>query len=768
MQELKRVYKNPFWYITFTILIVINIVLYLIVQKENMYCSFGEYVNIDSYWQQKTENVTVDESISLLEEERSMLINLSRILLYINAEDYEAVDAFIEENPELAGYVSDMKQGKNLLLGARIQYIDDYIADLKHIKTYPDYLIGIDKQAELMKKMLSEENSSSFELRNIDKTVHDFSVLKGYTYTPGNNKLLVSVVNNDVSAVFMVLMMLVTVLSFFDERRINLNMLVVSSPVGRSKLFFKRAGLIVLSSVMITSVFYISLFISSFAIYGHSIDLSRVVQSIPLFMYFPVPVSAGTFLILFGLYRVLALILSGMLFWAILMWIRHRSLSFIVLSFVYLIEYILYISLNKNYALGWLSSINFFTMTSARPVFSRYINLDIFGNLVIEWKAVLFAMLFLILLLSALCLLGHIQLKYVPRSSEIPILSKMRMKLIGLRHVELKKVFIYCGGVLIVAALVFTVWKYIKIPHMSNTITEEFIEIYSTRYSGPVSKNTLESLEEDIRKAEEDYALLKERATYDKTAVYELEYSYARVKALETVIERAEKIYETGNDNIYLMGTNVYENVFGETAKTWRLEVMALAVFFLVLLASHEISYEKKSDMHTYLKTLPGGKRIITIKIWLGILMAILIWFTVTAREIYLVYERWNGFQGLLSSGSSLAFWEEGMKDIPVIIYISVLYLTRLISFISVAMIVLYISSVCDSYITSISASLGVLLLPALIESLPDMGFIGYVSYTTQIANTGILPDIVKIIVFAATGISAAIGTKRQWGRYKA
>ena len=148
--------------------------------------------------------------------------------------------------------------------------------------------------------------------------------------------------------------------------------------------------------------------------------------------------------------------------------------------------------------------------------------------------------------------------------------------------------------------------------------------------------------------------------------------------------------------------------------------------------------------------------------------MAILIWFTVTAREIYLVYERWNGFQGLLSSGSSLAFWEEGMKDIPVIIYISVLYLTRLISFISAAMIVLYISSVCDSYITSISASLGVLLLPALIESLPDMGFIGYVSYTTQIANTGILPDIVKIIVFAAIGILAAIGTKRQWGRYKA
>ena len=202
MQEFKRVYKNPFWYITFTILIVINIVLYLIVQKENMYCSFGEYVNIDSYWQQKTENVTVDESISLLEEERSMLINLSRILFYINAEDYEAVDAFIEENPELAGYVSDMKQGKNLLLGARIQYIDDYIADLKHIKTYPDYLIGIDKQAELMKKMLSEENSSSFELRNIDKTVHDFSVLKGYTYTPGNNKLLVSVINNVVSCLY--------------------------------------------------------------------------------------------------------------------------------------------------------------------------------------------------------------------------------------------------------------------------------------------------------------------------------------------------------------------------------------------------------------------------------------------------------------------------------------------------------------------------------------------------------------------------------------
>ena len=76
---------------------------------------------------------------------------------------------------------------------------------------------------------------------------------------------------------------------------------------------------------------------------------------------------------------------------------------------------------------------------------------------------------------------------------------------------------------------------------------------------------------------------------------------------MEIVIERAEKIYETGNDNIYLMGTNAYENVFGETAKTWRLEVMALAVFFLVLLTSHEISYEKKSDMHTYLKTLPSG-----------------------------------------------------------------------------------------------------------------------------------------------------------------
>jgi|GEM_PF-5156198 len=768
MQELKRVYRNPFWYIAFVVLAVINIVLYLIVQKDNIFCSFNEYSSIDTSWQDKISDRNTDEAISLLEDEKSMLMSLSRVLVQIEADDLEAVDAYVLENPELAGYISDLRQGKDLLLEARVHYIDDYIANLKHIETYPGYLSGIKIQAELMKKMLSEENSSSFELKNIDKTVLDFANMEGYSYKSGNNNLISSVVNNDVSAVFMVLMMLVTVLLFFDERRMNLNMLVVSTPAGRSKLFFRRAGIIVFSAILITSVFYISLILSSFSIYGYSADLSRLVQSIPQFMYFPMPISLGKFLLLFGIYRALGLVLSGMLFWVVFTWIRNRSLSYVLLSFVFLTEYILFITLNKNYASGWLSSINIFTMISAKPVFSRYVNLSIFGNLVIEWKAVLYAMVFLILLLSALCLIGHVKLKYVPRSSEIPILSKMRVRFIGLKHVELKKMFIYCGGIIIVAVLFFTAWKYIKLPQISNTVVEEFVEVYSTKYSGPVSQDTLDLLKNDQKSAAEKYEVNRELALYDKTAAYELEYAYARVKALEIVIERAEKIYETGNDNSYLMGTNAYVNVFGITSKSWRLEVMALAMFFLILLVSHEISYDKKSDMRTFLQTLPRGRSIITVKILLSILIAFIVWSAVTGREIYLVYERWNGFQGLISSGLSLSIWEESIKDIPVIIYVSVIYLTRLIALIGASMVALYISSVSDTYIKSISVSFGILLVPALIASLPDMGFVSYFSYATQISNIDIIPDLVRIAVFAAIGSVAAIETKRQWRRYKA
>jgi hypothetical protein len=768
MQELKRVYRNPFWYIAFVVLAVINIVLYLIVQKDNIFCSFNEYSSIDSYWQDKIADKNTDEAISLLEDEKSILMSLSRVLAQIEVDDLEAVDAYVLENPKLAGYISDLKEGKDLLLRARVYYIDDYIANLKHIETYPGYLSGIKIQAELMKKMLSKEDSSSFELKNIDKTVRDFANMEGYSYNPGNNNLILSVINNDASAVFMVLMMLVTVFLFFDERRMNLNKLVVSSPAGRSKLFFRRAGIIVFSAILITSVFYISLILSSFTIYSHSADLSRLVQSIPLFMYFPEPISLGKFLFLFGIYRALGLILSGMLFWVVFMWIRNRSISFVLMSLVYLSEYILFIVLNKNYALGWLSSINIFTMISTRPVFSRYVNLSIFGNLVIEWKAVLYAMVFLILLLSALCLIGHVILRYIPRSSELPLLSKMKVQFARLKHVELKKVFIYCGGVIIVAVLFFTAWKYIKLPQIRNTLVDEFVENFSTKYSGPVSQDTLDLLEDDLKSATEEYEVNRERALYDKTAAYELEYAYARIKALNIVIERAKMIYETGKDNFHLIGINAYENVFGITSKSWRLEVMALAMFFLILLVSHEISYEKKSDMLTFLQTLPRGKNIITVKTLLSILIAVIVWSAITCREIYLVYERWGGFQGLISSGLTLSVWEESIKDIPVIIYISVIYLTRLIALISAAMVALYISSVCDTYIKSILVSFGILLVPALIASLPDMGFVSYFSYTTQISNIDIIPNLVRIAVFVAIGCVATIETKRQWRRYKA
>ena len=115
MQELKRVYRNPFWYIAFVVLAVINIVLYLIVQKDNIFCSFNEYSSIDTSWQDKISDRNTDEAISLLEDEKSMLMSLSRVLVQIEADDLEAVDAYVLENPELAGYISDLRQGKDLL-----------------------------------------------------------------------------------------------------------------------------------------------------------------------------------------------------------------------------------------------------------------------------------------------------------------------------------------------------------------------------------------------------------------------------------------------------------------------------------------------------------------------------------------------------------------------------------------------------------------------------------------------------------------------------
>lgn len=782
MKEWKRIFGSAGWLAVLLLLFVGGILFFLKLQREQNPVSIQEYRRAHAAWQARLADLPAEAGISQLEAAQEELQNwgMADYLLRLQSEDPSAyqrqVQSILERRPNLAYYIERLQAGESAPGGGAQLAVERWKARLQYISSYAASLEQIERQAESMKTISIFSDPDSFAYRNIEKTVQDFSAMHGQTLIPGNDEVVLSVLQDRTIPLCSLLLVLATVLLCLDERRRNLRNAVYATAGGRGHLALWRFGALALTAVVGAVIFFGGKLVVSMWFYGASIDGSRLIQSIEAFRYFPVPMSVGWFLALYALLHVLGVCLMGLLLWAVLSYLP-RNLGLILSAAFLCLEYYWFITLKSYDALPWLRSVNLFTFASMEPVFSRYINYEIFGHLI--WEPVLVASVQAVLLAgcAAACVFGQVRRRPKEQARFSQWCAGLRLrssrKGCGLAGAEWRKSWITSKGLLVLAAFLLFAWTQITLPQQYLEQKDALLKQYYQKYQGPVTQETMDQINQEVTDAFQQYeelvSQLQGEGLPEQILSSELSFRLARVQALEELSGRAQALWENGDDSVWLLGEFVYENVFGESSLTWRVQNQSVSLLAIILLLTPIFGYETHSRTRTFLQTLPDGRgHLHRAKILLAAGAIFLIWLAGSAREWQLLAQNSGGYPGWQASGLSLAQWAPSLRHAPIALYLAVLYLCRLVGLLSAGMVVLLISNCVAFQTGSIAVSIVVLLLPAFLASLPGAAWLAPISWPNQLAGIGMVPQSLYFVGFGAIGGVTVWLSGRRWRRYRA
>lgn len=267
-------------------------------------------------WLDKTKKMPLNDAVSMLNREKSRLTDILR-----NSE--------FNENENTSAAELDYIAVNNLLIST------------EYLTKYNDWLNSIQRNKENM-QMFSLFESDSFSGRNIVKTADEFEKLRGVSLSFGADGAVNSFMSFPLTDYFMIAVLLMIVMSFFEERKAGLAGIIHAAPNGRACLALQRTVILFGVSFGGVLLLYGSDLAIGFSVYSGTEDLARAVQSVEILGKLPMQCSVGSFMIYYLILRVLASFFIGLLFWLLLSAINNVKYSIIIAAIILSVEYSLY------------------------------------------------------------------------------------------------------------------------------------------------------------------------------------------------------------------------------------------------------------------------------------------------------------------------------------------------------------------------------------------------------------------------------------------
>ena len=154
----------------------------------------------------------------------------------------------------------------------------------EHIRSYHAYLAGVHKNAEKMAhSSIFGKDKDSFTYRNIQQTDADFVALEGIEVEFGSDRAVETWIGFTASDILYLVVIIITVMAFFEDKKNGLCSVVRSCPKGRLQLALSRFFILIGVSAVFTLVINAGVLGTSFALYGGADGLGRTVQSMEAF-----------------------------------------------------------------------------------------------------------------------------------------------------------------------------------------------------------------------------------------------------------------------------------------------------------------------------------------------------------------------------------------------------------------------------------------------------------------------------------------------------
>lgn len=578
------------------------------------------------------ENKTTDEALRYLNGYDSAItihILIDKIEGEKDPEKLEIRKQSLEQEKEKNPIAYELSKTLDLTkeeIGICSVLIDDLKAQCK---SHTSFTQGIDEMEQRAAQqayfsIFSEEGA--FAKANTKKTLADFQSMKGRTVTIGNNAAVTSATTFNITDYFVfAIIFAACIFLFTTERDKNLYCLIRSTKRGRLPLIAAKLSALGIVTVFVSIVYYLST-IAAAVYYTGLGDVSRTLQSVPLFHNCNLELTISQYLILWVLSKTAAMLAVAMLLAMIFTLIKSTPTVTLVCALLFGSEFIMYTAIDRNSWINYLKYINIFCLANGNNVFGDYLNLNIFTIPVNMMTVYAVIVPFLFVVSAAVTSVMFVKSSQFAKAAIWDnLLDKLRSKLGG-----------NCGSVLVFSGesykhykgslvwLVILLLAYNAYTSFNADLTFYYTDPADMLYSdymktleGGLTPEKEQLISDEQQKIVASYAKIAEISAddsideYEKTSMIDgLTRSVEnKEKGLTKVTQQYDYIKTVGQERGLtpaFVDVLVYKRLLQNPVKEWRF--LAMLILVVIFCSSNIFAYEYKRDMVNLIRCTKRGK----------------------------------------------------------------------------------------------------------------------------------------------------------------
>ncbi|MEE0868250.1 MAG: ABC transporter permease, partial [Ruminococcus sp.] len=318
--ELKKVLNKRIFLVVVALCLVING--FLLYSSQNTEENNLRLTYSDEYGEMLDEysSIPLDKAKKQVEDELLAYEISGRLESLAQADNEELIESYTSEleeyrksNPEAYQKAVEMSESREESFWKN-SFLYDISQQIEYINSYPDFISEMYDRAKAQSASSIFGDENSFSYKNLYKTADDYSGLKDTKLNLVNSESFTATVKYGLTDFFVIaVVLLICIYLFGYERDKGLYSLIRCTKFGRLKTIIAKLAVLFVLSAVVSVLFILSDFIVNIFLYG-STDLSVNVQSISECRNCTLSVTAGQFLLLFALAKIIGIfVISSLL-----------------------------------------------------------------------------------------------------------------------------------------------------------------------------------------------------------------------------------------------------------------------------------------------------------------------------------------------------------------------------------------------------------------------------------------------------------------------
>ncbi|MCD8300563.1 MAG: hypothetical protein LUC41_05255 [Clostridiales bacterium] len=641
----------------------------------------------------------------------------------------------------------------------------DVINEAGQVSGYQDYLAQVQTNASNMVAVSIFGSSSGFSLKNIEKTVADFSGLSDIEPIFDISQGVISATGEyGTDLIMAVLLAALCVFLIFGEKQNGLLMLISPTNNGHRQTTAAKLA----AMVTLTAVFGGIIYGEDFALAGRQYgfgDLTRPIQSVYGYKSCALHLSVMGYFVLFFIIKLLLCLMLGLIFFLICL-AGKSMLQFIAACVIaYGGSAALYLLIPENSRFMALKYLNLISFLHTDQMIASYENLNLFGRPASFMASALILMIMAVLALIIVSIYISGGSRYMQSSGnlEIRLFRKTKGRVRSIAGFEYLKLVKKTGVIwVLILFAVIQIYRICDYDYFSQA-DEVYYKSYMDYLSGPVTDETADYVEKENARYEELYE--DYYSTDDLSEQSDIWQQLLPEKAWEMVAEEYDRIISEKEMIESSAGSNITDGGNGEVEQTGKALCMVYpsgynelmgqneqrdminALLFGILLCvclSSVFAGDAGCGMDKLIATTRGGgKDTLLAKRKVSFISALVIFLLVYGGDFLMILIKigLNQWQAPLAS---LEIFDGCSPAVKIWQYMVILYAIKFVGMWVCLAVIRLLSRFCRDTFRTMLISAIVFVLPPLL-GLMQVAAVKHISLVPLLTGSGILNKIILL-----------------------